>query len=100
MTLHIVGTKALLRTLDGPRSHFPRGRPRVRSRVLAALTLRRGLLSVTELADYVYGDDPEGGPDYTRGNIAAAVYSLRHAGYPIGLDWKRGYYLKNERPAA
>lgn len=46
-----------------------------------------------ELADSIYGDDPNGGPLDARNCIVTAVCTLRKRGVPIRTEGWRGYYL-------
>jgi hypothetical protein len=78
--LHVIGTKQLRRLLTPTTHHLPFLMLGV-STLLAVEAPR--VLSTDELIDYLYGDDPDGGPDYARGCIRLAVMRLRRSGMPI-----------------
>lgn len=59
-------------------------RPSLRGRVLAMLRFmgRRGA-DAAMLIEYIYGDDPSGGPLEPRNVIAVTVNALMREGWPI-----------------
>jgi hypothetical protein len=89
-------TKRLLRALgdvEGGRSS--------QSRLLAALRHSPGALRRDELVEYIYGDDPDGGPLWAPTMITVTVHRLRKSGHkiisghrgPSGAGPWRGYEL-------
>ncbi len=80
------------------------------AQIMDALNRARGRsLSVAQIVDQVYGDDPDGGPLTAEGQVKKQIHFARfgHEGYAsvrsIGLDIKaardRGYWL-TEVPAS
>ncbi len=59
------------------------------SRLLAALRHSPGALRRNELVEYIYGDDPEGGPLWAPTIITVAVHRLRKSGHKI-MSGRRG----------
>lgn len=97
--VHIT-TKGMLRALGDVEV----GRPSLgarQSRLLAALRHSPGALRTNELVEYIYGDDPEGGPLWAPRTITVAVYRLRKSGHkimpgrpgPLGPGSSGGYEL-------
>jgi len=97
-------TKGMLRALGdvevGRSWQSPSGGAR-QSRLLAALRHSPGALRRNELVEYVYGDDPEGGPLWAPTTITVAVHRLRKSGHkimsgcrgPVGPGSAGGYEL-------
>jgi hypothetical protein len=80
-------TKGLLRALgdvEGGRSSQSPG-----ARLLAALRHSPGALRRKELVEYIYGDDPDGGPLWAPTIITATVHRLRKSGHKI-MSGRRG----------
>jgi hypothetical protein len=50
-----------------------------------------GLVSREEMIEYLWGDDPEGGPDDARGVMTQYAFHLRRAGYPVRAVFGRGF---------
>lgn len=97
MELHVANLQAFSRALDRAAMHPRRpGRPTLHARILAALSQHRRIWSTQELADHLYQDDPDGGPDYVQGIISRAVMQMRRKGVPIKTEGARGYYLEAE----
>jgi hypothetical protein len=68
------------------------GPPRVQSAVLNCLRGNQGrITSLSELVDYVYREDPEGGPLGAGNCVAVAIMKLRRRGFPIRNHPWRGY---------
>jgi len=73
------------------------------SRLLAALRQSPGALRRNELVDYVYGDDPGGGPLWAPTMITVTVHRLRKSGHkimpgrpgPLGPGSAGGYELRD-----
>jgi hypothetical protein len=61
------------------------------SRLLAALRHSSGALRWKELVEYVYGDDPEGGPLWAPTSITVTVHRLRKSGHKI-MSGRRGAF--------
>jgi hypothetical protein len=59
------------------------------SRLLAALRPSPGALRWNELVEYIYGDDPDGGPLWAPRTITVAVHRLRKRGHKI-MSGRRG----------
>jgi hypothetical protein len=53
------------------------------SRLLAALRHSSGALRRNELVEYIYGDDPDGGPLWAPTMITVTVHRLRKSGHKI-----------------
>jgi hypothetical protein len=72
------------------------------SRLLAALLHSPGALRRKELVEYIYGDDPDGGPLWASTTITQAVHRLRKGGHkitsgyrgPLAASTKCGYELR------
>ena len=65
---------------------------KLRSRFVNHLRLRAGaIVSHQELADAIWGDDPDGGPMEVRECLLHLDRGLREMGYPIKKHWGRGY---------
>lgn len=65
--------------------------------IVQRLAWRPGLkITCAELADYVYRDDPEGGPVRATDSIKEIVSRYRHELEPLGwaLRSRRGYWLE------
>ena len=76
--------KGMLRALGDVEVGRSRQSPGARqSRLLAALRHSPGALRRNELVEYLYGDDPDGGPLWAPTNITVTVYRLRKSGHKI-----------------
>ena len=77
-------TKGMLRALGdvevGRSSQSSNAR---QSRLLAALRHSPGALRRNELVEYIYGDDPNGGPLWAPTMITVTVHRLRKSGHKI-----------------
>src|SRR5262245_46888114 len=81
-----ITTKGMLRALgdvDVGRSWQSPSAGARQSRLLAALRHSPGALRRNELVDYIYGDDPEGGPLWAPTMITVTVHRLRKSGHKI-----------------
>src|SRR5262245_53476947 len=91
--VHIT-TRGMLRALGdvevGRSWHSPSVGAR-QSRLLAALRHAPGALRWKELVEYVYGDDPDGGPLWAPRAITVAVHRLRKRGHKISSG-RRGSF--------
>src|ERR1700719_2577020 len=90
--IHRISTAAFLKALSplpvpNYRHWWPS--PIVKSRIVGTLLLRPGQrISTEELLDSVYGDDPEGGPEFAARALHVHVSRLRRAyGWPIKTYW-------------
>jgi hypothetical protein len=84
--LHRISTAALLRALGGPHK---------RCQLQAALALGRGgIVGYGEIVEFLYGDDPDGGPLWPAHVVGVYVYELRRAGARIENHPWRGYSLR------
>jgi hypothetical protein len=97
-----ITTKGMLRALgdvEGGRSSAGARQ----SRLLAALRHSPGALRRNELVEYVYGDDPDGGPLWAPTTITVTVHRLRKSGHeimsgrggPLGAGCMGGYELRD-----
>ena len=85
-----VTTKGMLRALGDVDVGRPSQSPSARqSRLLAALRHSPGALRRNELVEYIYGDDPEGGPLWAPTIITVTVHRLRKSGHKI-MSGRRG----------
>ncbi|HEY1887556.1 MAG TPA: helix-turn-helix domain-containing protein [Roseiarcus sp.] len=73
------------------------------ARLLAALRHSPGALRRHELVEYIYGDDPDGGPLWAPTMITVTVHRLRKSGHkimsgrrgPLGAGSRCGYELRD-----
>jgi len=88
--LHVVSTKAFLAALS-----YGNGSHRMPALMLGVSTLLAAtpgrIVSTDQLIDWLYGEDPDGGPLDARCCIAVAVHHLRRRGVPIRSHGHRGY---------
>jgi hypothetical protein len=101
-----ITTKGMLRALGdvevarSPQSPSAGAR---QSRLLAALRHSPGPLRRAELVEYIYGDDPDGGPLWAPTMITVTVHRLRKSGHkimsgrrgPLGAGCMGGYELRD-----
>ena len=66
----------------------PRCQARFVNRLRAA---RGGIVTHGELAEAIWGDDPEGGPLAVRHSLKSLARALRKHGYPVASEGQRGY---------
>lgn len=94
-TYRKLSTKEFLRALRQGWStgHVPFLRIGV-STLLAASPGR--ITTMKELIEWIYGDDPEGGPDNAQSNITVTIHRLRESGVPIRTHGNRGYSYERE----
>jgi hypothetical protein len=102
-----ITTKGMLRALGdvqvGRRLRQSPSAGARQSRLLAALRQSPGALRWKELVEYVYGDDPDGGPLWAPRTITVAVHRLRKSGHkilsgrpgPLGLGSTGGYEMRD-----
>ena len=99
-------TKGMLRALgdiEGARSSQSPSAGACQSRLLAALRHSPGALRRNELVEYIYGDDPNGGPLWAPTMITVTVHRLHKSGHkimsgrrgPLGAGPKGGYELRD-----
>lgn len=67
-----------------------------RGRVLAGIVncLREtpgAIVSVPRIIEHLWGDDPDGGPEFARNCVELGVWRLRKKGVPIVNHHGRGY---------
>ena len=87
-----ITTKGMLRALGDVEVGRSWQSPSVgarQSRLLAALRHSPGALRWKELVEYVYVDDPDGGPLWAPRTITVAVHRLRKSGHKI-MSGRRG----------
>jgi DNA-binding response OmpR family regulator len=71
-----------------------------KARLVNFLLINQGrLCTKAEIFDHMYGDDPDGGPEYGNDIIDVLVCRLRKKGWPIETEWGRGYIIRWQRPA-
>jgi DNA-binding response OmpR family regulator len=64
------------------------------ARFLNCLLCNQGrIVTHQELVDWMWGDDPDGGPLDPNGIIKTRVCWLRFLGWPIETSWGRGYII-------
>lgn len=65
---------------------------------LLALASTRAHISKAELIDALYGDDPDGGPDFADSVVKVHICRLRRKlapyGWKIDTEYNRGYALQ------
>lgn len=89
--LHIIGTKAFLRSLrsphGGPLPNLMLG--------IATLLWAQAPRPATpkELVAWIYEDCEDGGPEWAISGVRTAVHRLRKRGLPIKSLDRRGYYF-------
>jgi DNA-binding response OmpR family regulator len=100
-------TKGMLLALGdvevGQRCLQPRSAGACQSRLLAALMHSPGALRRNELVEYIYGDDPDGGPLWAPTMITVTIHRLRKSGHkimsgchgPLGVGRRCGYELRD-----
>ena len=94
--LHVTSTKAFLAALRYGNGSYHM--PRLMLGVSTLLAVERGrVISTEQLIDWLYGDDPNGGPVFARECVAVAVLRLRARGVPIKSYGWAGYSFE---PAA
>lgn len=90
--LHRVSRKALLDVLPRPPRVSPHRWCEVQIGVLVLLASCRGqVVSTPQLVDWLWGEEPGGGPADPTRNIALAVMKLRARGVPIKTHGWQGY---------
>lgn len=90
-SLHVVGSRAFLKALI---NHGCRP-PRLMVGISTLLTARApGIVSLDEIIEWIWGDDPNGGPDHPANCIRQAVFALRRNGAPIVTHSSRGYSME------
>jgi DNA-binding response OmpR family regulator len=71
-----------------------------KAKLVNFLLINQGrLCTKDEIFDYMYGDDPDGGPEYGPHIVDVLVCRLRKKGWPIETEWGRGYIIRWQRPA-
>jgi DNA-binding response OmpR family regulator len=96
MTLHVVSTAAVLRSL-----RQRRGAPaRTAARVLARLYDDPGrVVTMAELIESAYSESRDGGAEAARGVIKTTLMRLRRAGVPVAtVPHRRGYRVPARAP--
>lgn len=92
VTLHRVRRKALADILPHPPRVSPHRWCEVQLGILVLLASRRGeIVSTGNLIDWLWGDDPGGGPADPARNIRLAVMKLRERGVSIATNGWKGY---------
>jgi hypothetical protein len=97
------GMLGVLGDVEVGRSRQSRSVGARQSRLLAALRHSSGALRRKELVEYIYGDDPEGGPLWAPTTITVTVHRLRKSGHkimpgrpgPLGPGSAGGYELRD-----
>jgi hypothetical protein len=96
-----ITTKGMLRALGDV--ELGRSSQSLGARLLAALRHSPGALRRNELVEYIYGDDPDGGPLWAPTMITVTVHRLRKSGHkimsgrrgPLGPGCMGGYELRD-----
>ena len=92
-SLDVIGTRKALEALGGNSA---------KGRLIACLRIRCGKwTSMETLIDFMYGDDPSGGPDFADVCVRVYICRLRRAGWPITCaNGSIGYAILREEPDA
>lgn len=86
VTVHRISTRNLRNALDKLRELPPQQRE-----LLNILASRRGgIVSRETIADELYADREDGGPEYANKVIGTLVHGLRKRGFPIVTHCTRG----------
>lgn len=72
----------------------------VTARVLAALLSSDRPLHAVEIADRVYADDPDGGPDAATETVWSTIRDLKLKGHRITANPRHGGYTYHGSPVA
>lgn len=98
--LHVVGTRAFLHALGGEwmvsecqGMYHNNVRGGAIPRLIAILRLRRGVVSIGDMVDYLYGDTLDGGPRTAADVLKVVICRARKQGFDIRNYFGRGYYL-------
>lgn len=63
------------------------------TKIIELLDGARTLVSKAAIIDYLWGDDPAGGPEGPHNNVAVVITRLRNKGFQIKAHWGVGYAL-------
>jgi len=89
--LHVIGTPAMVMSLR------PANLPKLMVGVSTLLAVSGRIVSMAELVDWIYGDDPDGGPDDPEQTIRDAIRRLRRLGLPIKTHGVRRGFVSGYR---